>query len=42
MVPKKKNYRDAGSGQFVKKSYADKHKRTTVSEPRSTSKKGKK
>ena len=25
-------HRDAGTGQFVKKSYADKHKKTTVKE----------
>lgn len=29
-----RNYRDAGDGQFVTKSYADKHPGTTVSEPR--------
>jgi hypothetical protein len=29
-----KNYRSAGSGQFVKKSYADKHPSTTVGETR--------
>lgn len=27
-----KRYRDAGTGQFVKKAYADKHPKTTVSE----------
>ena len=26
------NYRDAGTGQYVKKSYADKHPKTTVKE----------
>jgi hypothetical protein len=32
-TPKKKLvYRDAGDGQFVKKSYAAKHKKTTVGE----------
>ncbi|MDI6778509.1 MAG: multidrug transporter [Patescibacteria group bacterium] len=30
-MPRKK-YRDAGTGKYVKKSYADKHKKTTVSE----------
>jgi len=33
-TPPPKNYRDAGSGQYVPKPYADKHPRTTVSEPR--------
>jgi len=27
-----KQYRDAGTGQYVKKSYADSHPKTTVSE----------
>lgn len=31
-MAKRSNYRDAGSGQFVKKSYADKHPKTTVKE----------
>lgn len=29
-----KNYRDAGSGQFVTKSYADKHPKSTLGETR--------
>jgi len=28
----KKKYRDAGTGKYVKKSYAENHKKTTVSE----------
>jgi len=27
-----KKYRDAGTGEYVTKAYADKHKKTTVSE----------
>ncbi|AWN73828.1 hypothetical protein LEAN103870_19715 [Legionella anisa] len=27
-----KQYRDAGTGKYVKKEYADKHPKTTVSE----------
>ena len=33
--PKPSNYRDAGSGRFVTKRYAEKHNKTTVKEPRS-------
>lgn len=32
--PGEKNFRDAGTGEFVKKDYAEKHSGTTVSEPR--------
>ncbi|HMS57014.1 MAG TPA: hypothetical protein PKA27_16605 [Fimbriimonadaceae bacterium] len=32
-MAEKKVYRDAGTGEYVKKSYADKHPKTTVSEP---------
>lgn len=35
------NYRDAGTGQYVPKGYADKHPKTTVREPRATPKPGK-
>lgn len=35
-----KKYRDAGTGEYVTKTYADKHKTTTVSE--TDKKKGKK
>jgi len=31
---KPRNYRDAGTGEFVTQNYAEKHKNTTVSEPR--------
>jgi hypothetical protein len=31
-MAKKTVHRDAGSGQFVKKTYADKHPKTTVKE----------
>lgn len=31
-MAKKSSYRDAGSGQYVKKTYADKHPKTTVKE----------
>ncbi len=34
MAAKDRNYRDADSGQYVPKKYADKHPKTTVSEPR--------
>ncbi len=38
-----KQHRDAGTGQYVKKSYADSHPKTTVSEtvkpPKSSTKK---
>jgi hypothetical protein len=33
-----RNYRDAGTGEYVTKRYADNHKSTTVSEPRPTPK----
>lgn len=33
MAKGKRVYRDAGTGRFVKKDYADKHPETTVSEP---------
>jgi hypothetical protein len=29
-----RNFRDAGSGEYVTKGYADKHPGTTVSEPK--------
>jgi len=29
-----RNHRDAGSGQYVTPKYAEKHPKTTVSEPR--------
>jgi hypothetical protein len=31
-----RNHRDAGTGEWVTKQYADKHPKTTVSEPRPT------
>jgi len=33
-MAEKRNYRDAGTGKFVDKKYADSHKKTTVSEPK--------
>jgi len=33
-MAEKRQYRDAGTGRYVPKKYADTHKRTTVSEPR--------
>lgn len=37
-MSKKSSYRDAGSGQYVKKTYADKHPKTTVKETNKGSK----
>ncbi len=45
MAKKKKNrslYRDAGTGEFVTKKYAEKNPKTTVKETTKTKKKGKK
>lgn len=33
MAAQKRVHRDAGTGQYVTKKYADKHPKTTVSEP---------
>ncbi|ASV78486.1 multidrug transporter [Elizabethkingia anophelis] len=38
MKNKKTVYRDAGTGKFVKKSYADKHPKTTVKETKKSNK----
>ena len=38
----KRNYRDAGTGKYVTKKYADSHPKTTVSEPRPKAKPQKK
>ena len=41
-MAQKRNYRDAGTGQYVTKKYADSHPKTTVSEPRPNNKPKKK
>lgn len=41
MSKKSTHYRDADSGQYVTKKYADKHPKTTVKETDSKPKKGK-
>ncbi len=41
-MTQKRNYRDAGTGQYVTKKYAESHPKTTVSEPRPNNKPSKK
>ncbi len=41
-MAQKRNYRDAGTGQYVTKKYAESHPKTTVSEPRPNNKPSKK